>query len=565
MKRRNFLQNILPLVSIPLVSNKIFASVLSPNSISPDSMALLAGDIDRILILVRLGGGNDGLNTVIPLDQYASLAHEKVRKSIVIPENKILKLNNNSLQGFHPSMTSMQNLYNEEKLCIVQGVANPEGVFSHFHGIDQWETTSTNAQIHTSGWIGRYLEKTYHRAPFGYPNNCMEDPFAIEVNEAPSTVIRGTGGTLGQGISSKLDGDLIQLLGNESDSSEGENMKRELAFIRQLQGHTIDYGNKINNAWINGSNSSVTYPTSVISSNEQGQQPTTISAQLKVVARLIKGGLKTRIFVVSMGNFDNHLNQVGQTGGHIGWHSWLLKDLSEAIGAFQKDAENLGFADRVIGMTYSEFGRRVVANEGLGTEHGYAAPMFLFGNAIKGGVIGSNFVVPPVDQITNSTNVTAQYDYKQVYKSVLQNWFGACDEDANDIIKTNVQAVPGIFRNDVAIAPCLMGPLVDPDSVACKGTVSVVDITGDDHNLYAKIYPNPSNGAFSIMPLVGFDSNCPIFINIMDVRGHVLMSEETRVNQGAAIEINRKFQPGMYIIRLQNKKYAISQKIVIHE
>ncbi len=284
-----------------------------------------------------------------------------------------------------------------------------------------------------------------------------------------------------------------------------------------------------------------------------------------MVARLIKGGLKTRIFVVSMGNFDNHLNQVGQTGGHIGWHSWLLKDLSEAIGAFQKDAENLGFADRVIGMTYSEFGRRVVANEGLGTEHGYAAPMFLFGNAIKGGVIGSNFVVPPVDQITNSTNVTAQYDYKQVYKSVLQNWFGACDEDANDIIKTNVQAVPGIFRNDVAIAPCLMGPLVDPDSVACKGTVSVVDITGDDHNLYAKIYPNPSNGAFSIMPLVGFDSNCPIFINIMDVRGHVLMSEETRVNQGAAIEINRKFQPGMYIIRLQNKKYAISQKIVIHE
>ena len=559
MKRRDFLQNILPLVSVPLISNKLFATTLSPQSVSPDTVALLSGDIDRILILIKLHGGNDGLNTVIPLDQYATLTHESVRKDIIIPENKILKLDSNNLQGLHPSMHAMRNLYNEGKLAIVQGVSNPEGVFSHFHGIDQWESASTNQNTYSSGWIGRYLEKTYNKAPIGYPNTCMPDPFAIEINTASSLIVRGTAGTLSQGVSSKLDGDLIQLLDTFNDQNSSENMKRELAFIRQLQGHTIDYGKKINEAWNKGSNA-VQYPSSVIPQNNHNQAPSSIAAQLKVVSRLISGGLKTRIFVVSLGNFDNHINQ----GGSEGWHSWLLKDLSEAIGAFQKDAESLGFGDRVIGMTYSEFGRRVKSNLEKGTEHGYAAPMFLFGTSIKGGVIGDNYQLPAINQINNSTNVTAQYDYKQVYKSVLQNWFGACDQDANDIIKTNVQPVPGLFKSGIALNPCIMGPLVDPESEPCRGTVSLVDVTGDDHHLYARIFPNPSSGSFTIDPKVGFDTSSPIFLSISDIRGNEMMREEIKINTGETININKTFSPGMYIVNLKNKNRAISQKIIVH-
>jgi uncharacterized protein (DUF1501 family) len=559
MQRRNFLKNIMPLAAFPLVSNQLFANVINPAGLSPETLALLEGDIDRILVLVRLDGGNDGLNTLIPLDQYAKLAHEKVRKNIIVSENQILTLKDNPPLGMHPSLNGFRELYNSDQLTIIQGVANTAGVFSHFHGIDQWETASDKNNTYSSGWIGRYLEKTYAKVTTHYPNICMPDPLAIEVG-ASTLLGRASGAILSQKINSQFNGKLTELIDNYSEEVEtSQNMQRELAFLRGEQFKTNDYGKKIINSWNAGNNSSVAYPPSLIPNNHPNIKPTTLAQQFKIVARLIKGGLKTRIYVVSIGNFDTHAKQVS-----AGTHSLLLQDLSGAITAFQKDLIQLGLAQRVLGMTYSEFGRRVAENGLLGTEHGYAAPMFLFGDSVKGGIIGNNYQIDNVNIINEGTNVPSQYDYKQVYKSVLQNWFGACDQDANDIIKTNVQSVPGLFKSGIALNPCIMGPLVDPESEPCRGTVSVVDVTGDDHHLYARIFPNPSSGSFTIEPKVGFDTSSPIFLSISDIRGNEMMREEIKINTGETININKTLSPGMYIVNLKNKNRAINQKIIVH-
>ncbi|MBK8668350.1 MAG: DUF1501 domain-containing protein [Saprospiraceae bacterium] len=365
MERRNFLKNILPLAAIPLISDRLFANVLHPASLRPETIEMLAGDIDRVLVLVRMDGGNDGLNTLIPLDQYAALIDPKVRKDLMSIENQILKLKNTTTLGMHPSMSAMRSMYDDDQLSIIQGVGNTANVFSHFHGIDQWETASDSTQTYYSSWIGRYIEKTYRLASTHYPNTCMPDPFVIEVGQ--NTLLgRGTGSLYSQTLNPEFNGNITELLDFYGDGDLSNNMKEELKFLRQQQSFTNDYGKKIIKAWNDGNNSSVVYPPSSISNNHPNVKPTTLAQQLKIVARLLKGGLKTRIFVVSIGNFDTHVSQVTSN-----WHSLLLKDLSEAIGAFQKDINQLGLADRVLGMTYSEFGRRVVQNGFGGTEHGW--------------------------------------------------------------------------------------------------------------------------------------------------------------------------------------------------
>jgi len=519
-------------------------------------MSMIQGDIDRVLVLIKLNGGNDGLNTIIPLEQYANLIDARVRKDIMVAENKILRVNGNDTIGFNPAMVEMAKLFNAQKLSIVQGVANTSGIYSHFHGMDQWESASDQFKTYSSGWIGRYIEKTYHLSATHYPNQCMKDPLAIEIGTS-SIVTRGTGAILAQNLSPYFNGNVTQLLENYDDSGISENMKRELDFIRQQQGFTNDYGNKIINAWKNGTNSSsVTYPNSTIPS-DYVIPSTTLSQQLKIVARLVKGGLKTRIFVVSIGNFDTHFNQ----GKENGWHHLLLKDLSDAIGAFQKDIENLNIADRIIGMTYSEFGRRVAANSGGGTEHGLAAPLFIFGNKVKGSVIGQNYKINDISAVNAFSTVPIQYDYRQVYTSVLQDWFSVCKSDAVEIIKKELDPIPGIFKDGTSLTPCILGPLINPLKSEC--IVNIIEVSGDDHSIYARIQPNPTNGQFTIIPVVGFDFNSATTITIHSVNGALMYSENKVYSADEKINIHVTLVPGIYIVGIQNNKFRLNQKISV--
>lgn len=556
MQRRNFIKNILPLAAIPLVSNRLFASVIPTEAVSPEALALLAGDIDRVLVLIRLHGGNDGLNTVIPLDQYAKLIDPKVRKPIMLAEQKILKLTDSV--GLHAAMPEIRNMFTEKKLTIVQGVANSAGTFSHFHGMDQWDSASDRDHTYSSGWIGRYLEKTYAQAPVGYPNFCMPDPLALEIGAAPSLIMRGSGGTLGQSVPVRFDGQLTQLVDLYNNLDISNNMKAELAYLRSQQEYTNDYGNKIVKAWTQGTNSSAVYPASVVPATGYfGQTPTSLAQQLKIVARLLKGGLKTRIFVANIGNFDTHEYQ----GSESGKHAMLLRDLSGAIGAFQKDLENLGLADRVVGMTYSEFGRRVVTNDADSTEHGLAAPMFVFGTKVSGNIIGNNYQVPDLALVNAGTQVDVQYDYRQVYMSVLKNWFSICQSDAIEVIRKDVPETAGVFKSGTALSPIACGPLVDAQSSGC--TVAVTDISGDHHLLHATIQPNPSDGNFSIVPRNGFDFSKPVTVIISDIQGKIISRQTAVLQAGQPIDVNLNNTPGLYLVQLKNAQYSLMQKIVV--
>ena len=556
------------MAAIPLFGNKMVANVLSPTEFSPEMLSMVSGgDIERVLVLIRLHGGNDGLATLVPMDQYDNLSNEKVRKNIMVAKNKLLQING-GLQAFHPSMDAMQGLFQEGRLTIVQGVANPSNTGSHFHGMDQWDSASTKDSTYTSGWMQRYIENNYQNAAFCYPDIAMPDPFAIELGRAPSLVVGGA--RFAQSVSPQIDGNIIQLQEIYNNDGLTQNMKNELAFLRTSQANTNDYGKKIVKAWNQGGLSTVNYPNSAITaSNSVSLLTTSLGLQLKTIARMLRGGIKTRIFVTNIGNFDTHNHQGGETGNHAA----LLKDLSNAIGAFQKDLDASNLSDRVIGMTYSEFGRRVQENDKKSTEHGNAAPMFIFGKNVSGKVIGNNYKVD-INTINLATNVDMQYDYRQVYKTILQDWFSISKDDSTGILKADIQPIADIFKANTKLPNGLdgsSGPLVIPLKNCTPQTgnpanciiVNVKEITGDDHDLYARIQPNPNRGTFSINPSHGFDFSKPITIFITDIQGRNLYKEQKMYAEGEMIYIDLQLENGMYIVSVQNAAFRLNQKIVV--
>lgn len=373
---------------------------------------------DRVLVIVQLYGGNDGLNTVIPLDQYGVLSG--VRSNVLIPEGQVLDLQGlGGATGFHPAMGGMRGLWDDGKLAIVQGVGYPNPDYSHFRSTDIWETGANSDQLLDSGWAGRYLHFEYPNYPEGYPNDTMPDPLAIRIGGPISIGLQHIGVSMGASIYNTEDS--LDLTGNLfTDPITADCKGSKLDFTRTVQQQTDLYGNVIQAAALPGCNLSTLYPA--------GDQPgAELARALKIVAQLICGGLKTRIYWVSISGFDTHSEQVDNSDHTIGAHARLLQGLSDSIAAFQDDAQLLGIDDRVLGMTFSEFGRRIRSNNSRGTDHGAAAPMFLFGTKVVPGMLGNNPEIP-VDTNVN-TNLPMQYDFRSVYASVLKDWF--CMEAAD--------------------------------------------------------------------------------------------------------------------------------------
>ena len=381
-----------------------------------------AGD-DRVLVIVQLYGGNDGLNTVIPLDQYSALS--LLRSNVLLPDTDVPVLSGTGgATGLHPAMSGMMNLWDNGKLGIVQGVGYPNPDYSHFRSTDIWETGANSNELLSSGWTGRYLNLEYPNYPVGYPNTTMPDPLAIRVGGPITIGLQNQGISMGASIFNT--DDPLDLSNNVyNDAITPDCMGSKLDFVRTVQQQTDLYGNVIQAAALPGCNMSALYPT--------GTQPGARLAQsLKVVAQLICGGLKTRIYWVSETGFDTHAQQTQLGDNTLGQHANLLQGVSDAIAAFQDDVQLLGIADRVMGMTFSEFGRRIVSNGSRGTDHGAAAPMFLFGNKVVPGITGTNPVIDPFS--TYTTNLPMQYDFRSVYASVLKDWFCLSDVDVETVL-----------------------------------------------------------------------------------------------------------------------------------
>ena len=453
MQRRNFLRS----VSAASVGGLAVRGIANP-LMAP--MFDRAAE-DRVLVIVQLYGGNDGLNTVIPLDQYSLL--NQFRSNIMIPQGQVLPLQGlGGATGLHPAMDGMKELWDQGKLSIVQGVGYPNPEFSHFRSTDIWETGADSNQLLDSGWTGRYLHQEYPNYPAGYPNATMPDPLAIRIGGPVTIGLQYMGVSMGASIYDT--DDTLNLTGNlfvDPITADCKGSKLDLA--RTVQRQTDLYGDVIEAAALPSCNMSTLYPTG----NQPGAE---LSQALKIVAQLICGGLKTRIYWVSATGFDTHAQQTDSVDHTIGMHADLLKGVSDSIHAFQDDIQLLGIADRVTGMTFSEFGRRIMSNGSGGTDHGSALPMFLFGNKVRPGMLGTNPVIPT--NTTPSTNLAMQYDFRSVYASVLKDWFCMEQSDVDTVLLNSYQPLS----------------LIDPQGCIDVGVHELNQGAGE---VILEVYPNP--------------------------------------------------------------------------
>ena len=436
MKRRNFLRS-LPVLSLPAVIPGMSMHAYASRSLL--SM-LPVIETDRVLVMIQFAGGCDGLNMVFPRDQYANLAN--ARSNIIIPESSILGLDGNNLTGLHPKMTEFRNMYNEGNVSIVQSVAYANQNFSHFRSTDIWMTGSDSSETLTTGWTGRYLEAEYPGAPNGYPNGENPDPLAIQIGNSVSQVFWGNDGVLGYSLENTSS--FYNLINGIQDPAPDTYYGDELTYVRDVAQTANAYASRILAASNNVTQQYTGYPSG-----------NSLADHLKIIARLIKGGLQTRVYLVTLNGFDNHSNQVNSGDRTTGEHPALLEKFSKAVDAFHKDLKFLNIDKRVLGMTFSEFGRRVKSNSSAGTDHGIASPMFLFGSNINGGVVGSNPVIPSNADV--NTNVPMQFDYRQVYTTMLKDWFCAPASELSYVFDDSWDTL-GIVNPDVA-GDCAIVPL----------------------------------------------------------------------------------------------------------
>ena len=523
MDRRRFLKAGASAAAIPLASGNLTAKAFGMSPLS-----LLAGQAqsDRILVVIRMDGGNDGLNMVLPLDQYDNLA--KARANILIPPDKALKLNDAT--GLHPSMGGLHALYQEGKLRVIQAVGYPNHNQSHFRSTDIWFTASESNQVLDSGWLGRYLDGIFPGFPDGYPNGNFPDPPAMQIGSVLSTLLQGEDAPLGMAISNPAS--IYSLVPNGVDVAPATPAGHELEFIRQMASQTQKYGQSIQKATAAGVNKSTLYPAT-------GNR---LADQLKGVARLISGGLQTKVYVVSIGGFDTHASQIdGATGDTTtGKHAQLLGQLSEAVAAFQDDMKLLGLEDRVVGMTMSEFGRRILSNASFGTDHGTSAPLLVFGKPVAGGILGVNPAIPAA--VTVKDNVPMQFDYRSVYATLLRDWLGVSDAEVKKVMLKDFPSLP--FIGPTGIVPRTPGR---------AGGI------GLEQN-----FPNPFRGATTLRYRVPAGQR--VILRLYDLRGQAV---RTLVDGFQAPGSYMKsleagsLRPGTYVYRLQVGELSLQRTLQV--
>ena len=382
MKRRQFIKLTSTASAASMLPFEIQASMKLVNSFYNCDVS------NRKLILVELNGGNDGLNTVIPISAYPD--YQTLRPNIHIPSSLFLPLSNidSNLTGtnqdiaLHPELTGFYNLYAQDQLRIIQSVGYPSQNKSHFGSQDIYATGNDgNNWVNgdQSGWIGRFMEHNYaDTIPTTYP---------LGIQVGSNTTSLGFHGEIEHGLALNLSGQdsenfysvLSGLAGAPPNNIPSSDYGSELQYIIDTDILSNQYSQVISTAFNNGANSTTSnYPD------------TNLADQLKTVARLIRGGIETKVFMVKLGGFDTHNNQNQSSGDIQGRHSVLMTELSGAIESFMTDLNADNLANDVLGLTFSEFGRKAKENGSLGTDHGEVAPMFAFGKPVKSGVSGIN-------------------------------------------------------------------------------------------------------------------------------------------------------------------------------
>jgi uncharacterized protein (DUF1501 family) len=420
MNRRLFIRN--TAISAAVLP---FLNVLSACGVKKTSQ-------NRAFVIIQLIGGNDGLNTLIPLgDSYKKIT--EARRNISIPENKVLNLKGFESTGLHPSMGGIRDLFNDDCVNFVQGVGYDNPNYSHFRSSDIWLTASDASKVLYTGWMARFLETRYKNYPKGFPSATSPDPPAIKVGDTGSFLFQGS--TMDVSLVVNPTSGLENLETDPTGMEIPSYASDEVKSIRQILLQTDLYSATIKNALGTSFQHSSLYP-------KTGENP--LADQLKAVAHLIHSGLETPVYMVDLKGFDTHCEQVSPSDPTKGSHADLLAKLSQAITCFWDDINRMGRSDDVVGMAFSEFGRRIMSNSSYGTDHGSTQPIMFFGKSVNPGIIGTNPIIP--DKVTVDDNLPKQFDFRSVYNSILKDWAGGTTAVVEDVLLGNFPEVK-VFRH----------------------------------------------------------------------------------------------------------------------
>ena len=384
MNRRNFIQT----------TGLASASLMLPEFLKAQEKNA-AINSDKILVIVQLTGGNDGLNTVVP---YENDLYYNARPTIAIQKKETLKLSNQL--GLNPAMIGFRNLYDAGKMCLINNVGYPDPDRSHFRSMDIWHTASNSNEYKTSGWLGRYLDEQC--------GDCDQPTQVLEIDDTLSLALKGYNV---KGLAMK---DAKRLYGTTIDP-----------FIHQLSKQPVSGDHHHDNAAYlyktlaeTVSSADYIYKTSKIFQSDAAYPNHQFGKSMKTISEFIISGINTKVYYVSLGSFDTHFNQQKRQGV-------LLQQLSETVEAFMNDIKKNGKADDVLLMTFSEFGRRVQENASNGTDHGTANQIFLFGNTLK-----KNGIYNAAPNLSDLDDGDLKYtvDFKNVYATLLKKWLNTDEQ-----------------------------------------------------------------------------------------------------------------------------------------
>ncbi len=439
MKRRHFIRNMAYGSAAGLTLGGVPLNLLAANS-GLKKMAAESNN-DKVLVFIQLHGGNDGLNTLIPISQYSdyynlrpniAIKHTGTRSYIEVDSS----VEENARVGLHPDMLSFKEMYDEDKVAIIQNVGYPDMNLSHFRGRDVvfMGGDESGNNDYNSGWMGRYLDNIYPGYPDSYPtlDDTMKDPIGIELSGTLSLAFhREEGIPIGLNIGSPEQfHQLISSVGVDPPIAfPASHAGEELKYIMEFEKKSNQYAGRLKDVYLGASASTVDYRDSYPYSSPG--RANNLASQLELIARLIAGGVKTKIFLCRIGAFDTHGEQVEEYDSSLGTHAALLYNMSTAVQDFYSDLKDRGIEDKVLSLTFTEFGRRAYSNESFGTDHGTATPVFVFGTQLNSGIYGVNPGLKEED--LHNGNLVYNIDYRQIYTSVIQDWF---EGDNEALIKT---------------------------------------------------------------------------------------------------------------------------------
>ncbi|MGE4017664.1 MAG: DUF1501 domain-containing protein [Cyclobacteriaceae bacterium] len=570
MKRRSFIKK-LSWATVPITLGGIPLKVMAEN---PLTRMARKSDNDRVLVILQLHGGNDGLNSLIPIEAYDQ--YYSRRANIAIPaKNSVRKmvpldstLPADAQVGLHPDMIAMKEMYDQGRVCFIQGVSYKNNNGSHFRGRDISFMGGSFDDYFSSGWVGRYLQQEFGPEvyPDDFPHTDMPDPLAIEMGSDVSLIFHQDG-NIPTSISlnnpeafanlvNQLEGFVdegVDPRGKPPAFLENSPYGKELNWILGLEDKSEDYAERLLNVYQAASESSITYPEKYPFNAPSGSLRNNLAPQLKLIARLLAGGgagqgVKTKAFLVKLGGFDTHAEQVESYDPTMGHHAALMYHISASMKAFQEDLRARGIEDRVLTVTTSEFGRRIHSNGSYGTDHGTGGPVYVFGKGASPGVVGK---VPDLSK----NNVEMQYDYRQVYANILKDW---------------LLVDPDKINNDIFFKNFIDGPKETGSGNYEPLPIAEQIISGVDNSFISTrfslgdCYPNPASEVVTIPFRINATNH--VTLKLMNLTGATIATlvDETRDAGEYHEQWNAaSLQPGTYIYQVSSGFYKESKKMIV--